>query len=311
MSTIDNPTPASADIVPECETALIEAGKQMAAIQAAASGQEAVGVMSTGIFLRYIADSITLAAYENIKKSKAWKNYTDATGRNFSSLDEFCHARYGRSYRRMQELLADRNLIGEALFEQAEKLGLRQVDYNAIKALPAPRQELVKEALADGASLEDVRARIQQLAADTQHEIDKLEKEVTDLRAQADANERIFANKDSKLNELHRKLIRSAEIDWPLAFTGYSDQLENDVKKPLRAALAALETLQRDVHLAGRDENDYDNPMLTRARESFAADLAKVFDEATRRFVQVRTAYEQSLLIMTNVELSRVEGLME
>ena len=94
-------------------------------------------------FLATVANSAILAIYENVKKSKAWRllrNPTSGNGCQFESLEEFCEVKLGKSYRRMRQLAADRNLIGHEAFEQAERLGLHQRDYNAIKALPAPHE---------------------------------------------------------------------------------------------------------------------------------------------------------------------------
>lgn len=44
--------------------------------------------------------------------------------------------------------LADNlNLLGPELYEQAEKIGFKARDYQALKALPSDEQEIVKQAL--------------------------------------------------------------------------------------------------------------------------------------------------------------------
>ena len=117
----------------------------MADIDAVVEAVHSLGVSSGASgafeFMRCVADSGATAQFENVKKSKAWR-YLDnpkyCDGRKFESVDEYCQVAFGKSYRRMQELTSNRNALGQEAFEQAERLGLRQVDYNAIKALPAP-----------------------------------------------------------------------------------------------------------------------------------------------------------------------------
>ncbi|MEG0149193.1 MAG: hypothetical protein RR701_07405 [Comamonas sp.] len=119
-------------------------------------------------FVATVANSAILPIYENVKKSKAWKylrNSKSGDGRHFESLDEFCEVKLGKSYKRLRELTLNRNLIGQEAFEQAERLGLRQVDYNAIKALPAPDQELVRRAVEEAQSRDEVLDLLQELAA--------------------------------------------------------------------------------------------------------------------------------------------------
>ncbi|WP_238945189.1 hypothetical protein [Allofranklinella schreckenbergeri] len=109
-----------------------------------------IGRLEALDFVATVANSAILPIYESIKKSKGWRyirNPKSSNGSNFESLEEFCQVKLGKTYGRLQHLLSNRNLIGQEAFEQAEKLGLRQVDYNAIKALPAPDQELIRRAV--------------------------------------------------------------------------------------------------------------------------------------------------------------------
>jgi hypothetical protein len=119
-------------------------------------------------FIATVANSAILPIYEKVKKSKAWmhlRNPQSSNGSNFESLEEFCQIKLGKTYGRLQHLVANRNLIGQEAFEQAERLGLRQVDYNAIKTLPAPDQELVRRAVEDAQSRDEVLDLLQELAA--------------------------------------------------------------------------------------------------------------------------------------------------
>lgn len=45
------------------------------------------------------------------------------------------------------QLAYNLNLLGPELYEQAEKIGFKVRDYQALKALPSDEQEIVKQAL--------------------------------------------------------------------------------------------------------------------------------------------------------------------
>lgn len=99
-----------------------------------------LGQMETAAFIGNISDGVLLASYESVKKSKAWKLLKNNKGEIFPNLEAFCSERLGFSARRLAQVQGNRDTLGIETFEQAERLGLRQRDYNAIKALPAPDQ---------------------------------------------------------------------------------------------------------------------------------------------------------------------------
>jgi len=204
-----------ADILPE-KAAAIEAAQDANALAAAQADE----VLAAGIdigrlealdFVAMVATSAILPIYEHIKKSKAWqhlRNPQSGDGRHFESLEEFCEVKLGKSYRRLRELSANRNLIGQEAFEQAERIGLRQVDYNAIKALPAPKQEIVREALAEGASKEEVQRALRELAAADQKEIealtaarDEAQAGLHEAKAEREAKDQVIARLKAQLNK--------------------------------------------------------------------------------------------------------------
>lgn len=171
------PPKAPAAPAPAPEVLPAVASRIEAAQDAALTAAETDDVFAAGIdvgrlealdFVATVATSALLSIFENVKKSKAWKHLRhpqSGDGRHFSSLEEFCEIKLGKSYRRFRELAANRNLIGQQAFEQAERIGLRQVDYKAIRALPAPEQELVRRAVEESASRGEVIDLLQELAA--------------------------------------------------------------------------------------------------------------------------------------------------
>jgi hypothetical protein len=161
-------------------------------------------------FIATVANSAILPIYENVKKSKAWqflRNPESATGSNFESLQEFCEVKLGRTYSRMQHLSANRNLIGHEAYEQAEKMGLRQVDYNAIKSLPAPDQELIRQAVGTQ-SRDEVLDLLQELAGRHAQVTAALTKDLNEAQAEHEATLGVLSDKDKVITRLQARIKR-------------------------------------------------------------------------------------------------------
>lgn len=162
-----------------------------------------IGQIETASFIGNISDGVMLSAYENVKKSRAWARIASKkNGNNFQTLDEFCQERLGYSARRLAQITSNRALIGQEVFEQAESLGLRQVDYNAIKALPAPDQELVRRAVEDAQSRDEVLDLLQELAGRHAKEKEALTKEAAEARAEKQAVEKVLQTKNQQIDKL-------------------------------------------------------------------------------------------------------------
>ena len=194
-------------ILPEVEARIVAAQDQALSTtetdEVFAAGLD-VGRLEALDFVATVATSAMLNVYENVKKSKGWRNLRNpasATNSNFLNLDEFCQVKFGKTYGRLQHMAANRTLIGQEAFEQAERIGLRQVDYNAIKALPAPDQELVRRAVEESKSRDEVLDLLQELAARHGQERQALTKQVDELKAEADATSQLLADKNKALDK--------------------------------------------------------------------------------------------------------------
>lgn len=194
-------------ILPEVEACIVAAQDQalsVAETDEVYSVAADVGRAQALDFIATIATSALLNVFENIKKSKGWRHMRHpevATHRNFESLDEFCQVKLGKSYRRLQELSAARTVIGHEAFEQAERIGLRQVDYNAIKALPASDQELVRRAVEESKSRDEVLDLLQELAARHGQKEKALTKRAEEAEAEKTAVEQVLADKNKALDK--------------------------------------------------------------------------------------------------------------
>ena len=194
-------------ILPEVEARIAAAQDQ------ALSTTETDEVFAAGVdigrlealdFITTMGTSALLSIYENLKKSKGWRymrNPKNSHGGNFESLAEFCEVKLGKSYNRLQSLAGNRNLVGQDAFEQAERIGLRQVDYNAIKALPAPDQELVRRAVEESTSRDEVLDLLQELAARHSQEKQALTARAEEAEAEKTAVEQLLAEKNKALDK--------------------------------------------------------------------------------------------------------------
>ena len=216
-----------------------------------------IGRIEAMSFIATVADSAALSIYENLKKSKAYlsvRNPEVATGRNFESLDEFCRVKLGRGYRRMQELLENKNTVGLAAFEQAGRIGIQQRDFNAIKALPAPDQELVRRALEDSSSREEVLELMQELASNAAATQQELAAEVENQKGEVVAWEETAAKNSARADkaEAKLKLIKAQKpAERWLMLQKEATVLMNDalgcIRGQLRAALKAIDEHAKEV----------------------------------------------------------------
>lgn len=201
-------------------------------------------------FVATVTNSAILSVYENVKKSKAWKhlrNPLSVTGNNFQSLDEYCQVKLGKTYNRLQHLVANRNVIGQEAFEQAERLGLRQVDYNAIKALPAPDQELVRRAVEEAKSRDEVLDLLQELAARHAKEKEAFTQQAEEAKQERAATLKRLEVVTRQKEAAEEKAARIAVLPPDEALAGllheaggYLAQAQGAVNGGLRAALIAL-----------------------------------------------------------------------
>ena len=292
------------------EVALVEV--QAAANQLAALHPQGEKIFAAGVdigriqamqFASDIALSVMLSVYENVMKSKAWVFCTRRDGRAFESLEEFCEEKLGKSQRRIQELLINRATIGQDAYEQAESLGLRQVDYNAIKALPAPDQELIRQAVGSQ-SRDEVLDLLQELAARHSAEKKALSAKLADSAKELATKQKRIGTYHDRVEELQDELEALKEApegtapliaatDWPDAFKVLMDQAhfaEKNIKIQM-GSLAAISQEALKPEAAGPDEE----ASLNRAREVLAEQLMAIHKGIVKYQDQVGALFDKTL----------------
>ncbi|MDO8931885.1 MAG: hypothetical protein Q7U97_05785, partial [Rhodocyclaceae bacterium] len=205
-------------------------------------------------FTRRIADVAIAQIFENVRNSGGYKGlpYVNEAGEHatIADFEQFCEVKLGKSYRRCLDLSQNLRTLGPELYEQSEKLGLRNVDYKALRALPADEQALVKRAVEEAKSREDVLGILQELAAKHQRERGENDKSIADLKAQVAGLERLNAEKGQKLDELAVKHESALELRLPEIITvrkGDVHAVSDLADKVLLTCLKLVNKTQQDT----------------------------------------------------------------
>lgn len=166
---------------------------------------QTVGGVETALFLRACADKVIVEQFAKLKRNKAYRavEFRDAEGnlRRCADLEEFCERYFGSSYRSVKELHDNYHLIGPALYESAEKLGLKRDDYRTLKALPADDQALVRKAI-EAEDRDQVLDLLQEMAARHASEKAALLAEATEAKETAEARDQVVKAKEAKITQL-------------------------------------------------------------------------------------------------------------
>lgn len=201
-------------------------------------------------FVRRVVDVATAQIFENVRLSGKYKGlpYRDDAGivRYVGTLEEFCAVKLGKSRQRCYELSQNLRLLGPELYEQSERLGLRNIDYKALRALPEDDQVLIKQALEDSTSRDQVIDLMQEMAVKHHQEKTALQAELSDKDAVLSAKQQRADALAGQVDDLNARLARRAaytpdearrELRQNVldAFTGAEAQLVNDLKPALRS----------------------------------------------------------------------------
>lgn len=195
---------------------MIEAGKNASIAQAAVMDSfdviKAIGRIEAAQFYETISEKLIVETAINMREGKKYKGLPfsrDGKTETVSTFDEFCEIFLGKTGRRITQLISNYNQLGPELYEQAERIGFRQRDYNALKALPADDRLLIAQAIEEE-SLDKALDLMQEMAAkhmrDKQALTEKLEEHALNL----DAKDRVI---EAKIEENTKKTLRIAQLE--------------------------------------------------------------------------------------------------
>lgn len=153
-----------------------------------------VGRLESTLFLRHVADKMIAETFIQLRDDKKYKDldFADASGnlRRLQTLEEACDALIGKSYRTCAEIAQNYELLGDRIFESAERLGLRAKDYRALRALPNDDQALVKSAIADTNDRDTVTDLIGELTERHAKKLAEKDRVIADLGQKVELKER-------------------------------------------------------------------------------------------------------------------------
>lgn len=194
---------------------LVEAGNQMSIVQAAVMDSfdiaKNLGRIEAANFFTTVGDKLIAETAINIRDGKKFKGlpYKDEKGNLRSVVDfpEFCKVFLGKSYTRTMELISNHNLLGADLYEQAERMGFRQRDYNALKALPNDDRAIIAEAI-EAEDLDKALDLMQQMAAKHHREKETTTKQLDELTKSVEAKDSVIKGKSEELDKKNEQLAR-------------------------------------------------------------------------------------------------------
>lgn len=221
-----------------------------------------LGQIDSFEFMRRVADVGLAQVFENLRNSGKYKGlpYKDSDGnlRHVADITEFCEAKLGKSYRRCMELSQNLRALGPELYEQSERLGLRNVDYKALRALPDDEQLVIKQAIEQATTKEEVVNLLEDMALRHHREREALaEREAGVAQAQADisariaAKDKLIAEKSKRISELVEEKNRHEGLTDSEREEGLEARLAEATLDavthlfPIRAAVDAIRGLER------------------------------------------------------------------
>lgn len=178
---------------------------------------QTVGGLKMASFFATVADRVVAETYERLKESKTYVGmpYRTEGGEvaTVATLEEACRVFLGKSQRRCEEVAANRRLLGPELYEQAEALKLSQRDYNAIRALPADGQLIIKEAIEGTTDRKVVVEKLVSLVEQQSIEKMALAKERDKLRGDYSQAQTKVAEKNQRIEKLDDE-IHALKRQW-------------------------------------------------------------------------------------------------
>lgn len=220
------PTPITppAD-VPEPNHAVIEADREAMTevglrdrIQASALEiGEQLGIIKSAEFYARCAEKLVVEAFLKLKESKRYKDLVvkreNGESAQCADLDEACRYFLGKSYRYCAQITQNMETVGSKLFDSASQLGFRTKDYQAIRALPADDQTLVRSAIESATDRDSVTDLIGELTERHAKKLAEKDRTIAELGQKVELKERRIKVLGEERDGLKEKLIEMTLTD--------------------------------------------------------------------------------------------------
>lgn len=167
---------------------------------------ELVGMLKMGEFVKKVTTVGTLKILSEIKELKKYKGLdvidSEGNSRHVGTWADFCDC-LGFSVNKVDEDLQNLNLLGEDFLETSQRIGLGYRDLRKLRKLPEDERELI----INGESIkvqdkEELIELIEERALAHAKEKESLEAKLTEAQKNTEAQEKIIADKNKKIDAL-------------------------------------------------------------------------------------------------------------
>lgn len=177
-----------------------------------AEAHEAMGMLKAFSFVEKLLTVSSLKVLNEIKNSKKYKglSYIDQDGKvlTVSSWEDYCTA-CGFSRQKIDLDLQNLAVLGEDFLETSQRLGLGYREMRKLRQLPEEaRAEIIDADYSDATDKEELIEKIEDLTAKHVREKDALTKQLETAKGNYEAQSKVMANKDRKINELSEELAK-------------------------------------------------------------------------------------------------------
>lgn len=183
-----------------------------AVTQNVADAYEKVGMLKAFDFTKKVTTVGALKVLAELKEAKQYKGLDlldkDKNPRRVGTWAEFCDC-LGYSVNKIDEDLQNLSKFGEDFLETSQRLGLGYREMRKLRQLPEEaRAEIVDADYSEATDKEDLIEKIEDLTAKHVREKDALTKQLETAKGNYEAQSKVMANKDRKINELSEELAK-------------------------------------------------------------------------------------------------------
>lgn len=177
-----------------------------------AQAYELVGMVKAFDLTKKLVTVTTLKILAEIKETNKYKGLEllDKNGElvTVTTWADFCTS-LGFSREQMDENLRNLNVFGEDFLETSQRLGLGYREMRKLRQLPEEaRAEIIDADYSDATDKEELIEKIEDLTAKHVREKDALTKQLETAKGNYEAQSKVMANKDRKINELSEELAK-------------------------------------------------------------------------------------------------------
>ncbi|MEB3470133.1 hypothetical protein ROV31_06035 [Pasteurella multocida] len=180
-----------------------------------AEAHEAMGMLKAFSFVEKLLTVSSLKVLSEIKNSKKYKglSYIDQDGKvlTISSWEDYCTA-CGFSRQKIDLDLQNLAVLGEDFLETSQRLGLGYREMRKLRQLPEDaRAEIIDADYSEATDKEDLIEKIEDLTAKFTKEKTELEAKLKRKNDDYEAQSKVLANKNARIDELDTKLAKKEQ----------------------------------------------------------------------------------------------------